>query len=136
MDIPFDTFSEVRKEQISFYIRSELFIDGIPLTWQNIEDSLTGKISARELLSQILNIKSDNESWNEIFQEADNAAIEFSDLENLLDMDIKYSFNTIKCSGCGWKGNSEELEIELEDISKTYCPDCGNEIIQEQSQTQ
>lgn len=125
--------TEKEQKQISFYIRSELFIDGIPLSWKDIEESLNNNLSARVLLSRMLNIKPEDNDWVKLFNDAKQAAIEDSDLENLFDTDIKFSLATIKCSGCGWKGNSEELEIEIDDISKTYCPDCGKQIIEEQS---
>lgn len=131
-----NNLSDKEKKQICFFIRSELFIDGIPLSWEDIEESLNGTLSARDLLSRMLNLKPEIKAWEDFFEEANQAAIEDSDLEDLLDTDINYSLATIICSGCSWRGNPEELEVDIDNISITYCPDCGKHINIEQSQTQ
>lgn len=134
--IDFKNLTNKQKEQISFFIRSELFIDGIPLSWEDIEESLSTNLLAKDLLSRMLNITSTPEDWIKLFNISEKAALEYEDLENLLDTDISYSLATIICSGCNWRGNPEELEVDIDNISLTYCPDCGKHINAEQSQTQ
>lgn len=112
--------------ELLFFVRTELIIDSVPLTEEDLVDTLNNSLTAKELLERLLG----NNDWENLVKEAHDAALDTKDIEDLLLSNNHFSSTTITCSNCSWRGEPEELEIDLDEevSSNRYCPDCGKSV--------
>ena len=127
----FKELSKQDKDFVLFYIRSELMIDGIPLIESDLESIIDESISAKTLLGKLLGLEFPQEdfAWQELINKALDARIDLEILDKVLDKDISFTLESVICSNCNWRGSKEELEVDIDNISITFCPDCGKKLL-------
>lgn len=121
----FKDYTKQEKEAILFRIRSDIMIDLIPLTLEDLEEVFTSDLSAKELLSRMLFLPEQN--WDNLFKDALEEKESLEELAKEFDLKGILNTKTYYCKDCTYEGNEDQfvhIPIQGSESFTLKCPDC------------
>lgn len=121
----FKDYNKAEKEAILFRIRTDLLIDLMPLTVEDLEKVFTTNMSAEELLSKILFLPERN--WEFLFKEAIDEKESLEELAKEFDIKSIINTRTYYCRDCTYEGNEDQFIHIVKEGTEEFtlqCPDC------------